>query len=71
MKKIWLQIPLVFRACILVSVGVLIVGAGIAGCVKDAWFGVQTAVVGGFSVALLCAHVVWTSTLIERHKGEL
>ena len=65
------QVPPVFKASAATSACLVTVAAMVAGYVKDCVFGLQTAIAGGFSVALLCAYVVWVSAVMARAKAHV
>ena len=58
----------------IVSCALVCLSAVIGGFVKNPLFGFQTAIIGGFSVALLCAYVVWiggvTAQIKSREQGD-
>lgn len=71
MLKYWSEIPKVFRLSMICAICLEIVLSLGAGIVKNAWFGVQTAIMGGFSVALLCVYVVWVGRLMGHTKAQI
>ena len=56
--EIWRNIPKGFRVALLASVGLVILASIVAGIIIGVRFGVESAITGGFSVALLCVYVV-------------
>ena len=68
MKKRWLGIPKVFRISVICALVLEILASFVCGIIKDVGFGVQTAFIGGFSVALLCVYVVWVGSVVVRTK---
>ena len=71
MKSLWLQIPRTLRVSLIVSFFLLIASIIASGFVKNFTFGLQTGICGGFSVALLCAYVVWTSRVLASARTEM
>ena len=63
MKLSWNNIPKTFRACIVVSLCLVIVACVAVWICADATFALQTAIMSVFSFALLCAYVVWASRI--------
>lgn len=70
LTKYWLQIPRVFRISVIVSCALVCLSAIVGGVIKNPIFGVQTAIIGGFSVALLCAYVVWIGGVTAQVKSQ-
>lgn len=54
----------------IVSCALVCLSSLIGGFVKNPLFGVQTAIIGGFSVALLCAYVVWIGSVTAQVKSQ-
>ncbi|MBO5753097.1 MAG: hypothetical protein J6S69_05300 [Proteobacteria bacterium] len=71
LKKIWSEIPKMFRVQAIVAFCLLFGLSMGAGILKNAEFGGQTALMGGFSVALLCVYVVWVGRLMGRIKTQI
>ena len=71
MREILREMPRQFKMCAYVSLALLIVVILVVGFVKDWAFAGECAIVGGFSVAILCAYVVWTASVIVREKSHM
>lgn len=71
MHKLIQEIPKTFKACLITSAALLIIAPVASGFVRDWGFAGQCAVVGGFSVAILCLYVVWTVSVIVREKSHM
>ena len=63
MSGFWKKIPRTFRACIIVSLGLMLAVCAVVAVLADPGFAVQTAILSVFSFALLCAYVVWASSV--------
>ena len=67
--SLWRDIPRTLRACVAASGGLAIaVSVGVA-VWKNAVCGIETMIAGGFSVALLCVFVVWTSRALSSARA--
>ncbi len=71
MQKLIKEIPRTFKACIITALIlyiIVIIGCGLG----QNWpFAGECALVGGFSIAILCAYVVWTASVIVREKSHM
>ena len=71
MMQIWKEIPKAFRVSLIVSAILVAVISVVAGFIKDPGFGTETAITGGFSVALLCVYVVCVGRIMARVKNAM
>lgn len=69
MKRYWLDIPKVFRVNVICALILEVLASFVGGMLKNVAFGFETAIIGGFSVALLCVYVVWVGRMVVRTKA--
>ena len=71
MMNVWKAIPKIFRVSLFASLILVSVLSVVAGFVENPRFGVETAITGGFSVALLCVYVVCVGRVMVRVKDAM
>lgn len=69
MRTIRRRIPKVFQACILTSLGVLVVVCVVSHLIGGIYFAAQVAIAGGIGVALLAQYMLWVSRTVSRAKS--